>query len=572
MPGSFLDSPLYRQMMAQTLLKTDHGPQPPGAAIANALGDALRFYTVKQYGQQQQADETAKKADETAKTGADAADYARALSNFSGPRDNSTWDASGDVSVSGGGLAPIQQDATTNPKQLTGMTNDPKLAATGALSSVTTSGSGLGYQGQPGQVAISPRVSAIPHNMAGPEGPAEMAQRLAATGNPELQKQAAPSLMAQLLAPSKTTLSPEDAAAAGLQAGGVYQRGQNNDISTVQAPPRLDFAQPGSVPVNPYTGIAPEGAKPVGGGGHYRAATPDEIASRGYPKGTTAQIDTTTNEFKQGFVPPQMPPGTIEAGWSVMQDPSNGKQFRYNARTGEARGLDNQPYAPGAAGKLQSGVPRSPATAAFLKWQQENPNATAAEFQQAAGRISQTVAGGRAMGSGPDGAGVLAANAVAQHLQVYEELASAMKNGDVQAINAAKNRFQQAFGVAAPTNAAFANKIVGPELVKAIIAGGGTGAERDAMEQALTVTNNSWEQASGLASTAKRLIGGQLSARQKKFTFNGLGKPEDFRQALEPEAQAILDQFGGSAAAPVTRIPGAGAAGPAGNPDPLGIR
>lgn len=236
-----------------------------------------------------------------------------------------------------------------------------------------------------------------------------------------------------------------------------------------------------------------------------------------------------------------------EAGWQLANDPTSNTQYRINVRTGQTMGLDGKPYSPQGAGKIASGsVPRSPATAAFMKWQSENPNATAADYQQMAGKISQTVAGGRALGGGQDGAGILAANAVSQHIKVYEDLAQAMNNGDVQAINSAKNRWQQEFGTAAPTNAAFANQIIGPELVKAIIAGGGTGAERDEMEKALS-TNKSWEQAAGLSATAKRLLGGQLAARQKKFTFNGLGSTDDFRKALEPEAQNILDQFGGSA-------------------------
>lgn len=57
--GSYLDSPMYQRMMAQTLAGSQHGPQYQGEAIANMLATALQAYGAKKAGQQDQAKEDA---------------------------------------------------------------------------------------------------------------------------------------------------------------------------------------------------------------------------------------------------------------------------------------------------------------------------------------------------------------------------------------------------------------------------------------------------------------------------------------------------------------------------------
>lgn len=62
MVGSYLDSPIYRQMLAQTM---QGGPasQYPGQAIANGLAQALQAYTLKNLGDKEEAKRTAGNAE-----------------------------------------------------------------------------------------------------------------------------------------------------------------------------------------------------------------------------------------------------------------------------------------------------------------------------------------------------------------------------------------------------------------------------------------------------------------------------------------------------------------------------
>lgn len=488
-----------RQAYAQALLQRGMNQQnngQPNSGIKDFGSAILGAYLSKKFGDQ------AKQHEQTRES-----NYSTALGNLLAPN-NAAMDVGGGVASTGGGLVPGAGG---------GVSNDPGQGYVAPQAS----GSGLDAQGQPAPVNVTPQVGA------------NLGQRLQASGNPDLMRQLAPQLLAQQLQAQAPMTAYQRAELADRADQRAYER-TGADYSTLdQGSTDIQKAMDSSITIPKYQMGIQKGADTAAA--EANAKLPAEMAlAKAKEQAAAAQAS--------------------EHGWTVMQDPTNGKQFNYNPNTHKATDLAGNPYTPGGAGKLQSGMPRSPATAAFMKWQSENPNASAADYQQMAGKISQTVAGGRALGGGQDGAGILAANAASQHLKVYEDLAQAMNNGDVQAINSAKNRWQQEFGTAAPTNAEFANQIVGPELVKAIVAGGGTGAERQEMEKALS-TNKSWEQASGLAATAKRLMGGQLAARQKKFTFNGLGSTDDFRKGLEPEAQSILDQFGGSGASALPNSP-----------------
>lgn len=58
--GSYLDSPLYRQMLAQTLSMNQQGPQYPGQALANMAAQLVGAYNLKKFGQKLDERDTAK--------------------------------------------------------------------------------------------------------------------------------------------------------------------------------------------------------------------------------------------------------------------------------------------------------------------------------------------------------------------------------------------------------------------------------------------------------------------------------------------------------------------------------
>lgn len=101
--GSYLDSPMYREMMAQTL-RGGGRSQYPGEALAGMV----QALALKKFGAQQEARQKNQEADSTNA-------YATALSNL-GSKDNSTWDVGGGMDASGS-PAPINVSPAVNASQ-----------------------------------------------------------------------------------------------------------------------------------------------------------------------------------------------------------------------------------------------------------------------------------------------------------------------------------------------------------------------------------------------------------------------------------------------------------------------
>jgi hypothetical protein len=165
-----------------------------------------------------------------------------------------------------------------------------------------------------------------------------------------------------------------------------------------------------------------------------------------------------------------------------------------------------------------------------------------------------------AYAKGKQGDSVRFLNASIDHLGAYEELAKAMKSGDVQAINKAKASWERAFGQPAPTNLAIASQFVGNEVVKAITVG--TSAEHDRAQSASAFSvANSPEQAISAAKTARTFLGGQLRAHEQQYKAGTYGRRADFREKyLTPAAREAFSAaergFGGGT--PGTSIAPAG--------------
>lgn len=81
--------------------------------------------------------------------------------------------------------------------------------------------------------------------------------------------------------------------------------------------------------------------------------------------------------------------------------------------------------------------------------------------------------------SGPQGNALRSVQTANAHLDQMNELADALNNGNVPVVNMIANRFAKETGNPAPTNFDAVKSIIGQEVVKAIVAGGGTGGERD---------------------------------------------------------------------------------------------
>lgn len=143
----------------------------------------------------------------------------------------------------------------------------------------------------------------------------------------------------------------------------------------------------------------------------------------------------------------------------------------------------------------------------------------------------------RSFGNGKQADTVRSFNVAYAHVDTLKELAKALQNGDVQAINAAKQRYEQEFGSAAPTNFDAVKSILSDEVNKAAVGGAGALGDREQIRASI-MRASSPEQIDGAASVYKALIVGQMQGMKKQYE-EATGR-KDFERFLLPEVEEDL--------------------------------
>jgi hypothetical protein len=187
-----------------------------------------------------------------------------------------------------------------------------------------------------------------------------------------------------------------------------------------------------------------------------------------------------------------------------------------------------------------------------------NPNADFA-------KISSDINSGRKadaeFSTGKLGNSIRSFNVGIAHLDTLGQLADALGNGDAQAVNRIGNYFATQTGQAAPTNFHGAKKIVGDEIVKAIVGSGGGVADREEAGKIIDAANSP-AQLKGAIKTVQELMVGQLGGLEQQYKTTT--RRDDFDAKLSPRALEIRSTHG---AAPAPAAPGrsapAAAAAPA---------
>lgn len=143
--------------------------------------------------------------------------------------------------------------------------------------------------------------------------------------------------------------------------------------------------------------------------------------------------------------------------------------------------------------------------------------------------------------SGPQGNVIRSLNVTIDHLATIDELAAALKNGNMQAANSISQAIAAQFGSPVPTNLEAAKQIVGPEIIKALgVAGAGSEKERahagDIWDKA-----KSPEQLAQATATIKKLLAGQLAGIKQQYV-QSTGLPEEnFNSMMLPATLKELD-------------------------------
>lgn len=143
----------------------------------------------------------------------------------------------------------------------------------------------------------------------------------------------------------------------------------------------------------------------------------------------------------------------------------------------------------------------------------------------------------KAFATGKEAQLVRSMNVSIDHLSTLQDLADALKNGNVQSINKLSQSIAQQTGDPAPTNFDAAKGIVAKEVVKAIVANGG-GVEERREAEATIARQNSPAQLAGVIQTYKRILAGQLKGLKKQY--EDTTKLKNFDDRLTPEARKEL--------------------------------
>lgn len=173
---------------------------------------------------------------------------------------------------------------------------------------------------------------------------------------------------------------------------------------------------------------------------------------------------------------------------------------------------------------------------------QYNPDYSAPQY--AAG-----VSGQRAFTTGKQADQVRSMSVAVDHLQVAEDLGKALQTGDSRGLNTITQELKKQFGYEGPVDFDVSKMIVGDEVTKAIAGGTLSMTERMSLQDQFSKASSP-EQMVGVATTLKRLLGGQLRGLERQYEAIP-GQKQPFEQKLSPQAK---EQLGGHPA-PTTPAP-----------------
>jgi hypothetical protein len=153
----------------------------------------------------------------------------------------------------------------------------------------------------------------------------------------------------------------------------------------------------------------------------------------------------------------------------------------------------------------------------------------------------------KAFTSGKQGNTVRSFNVALSHLDTLDKAADALQNGDVKALNTVSNFVSEQTGQPAPTTFAAVKKIVGDEIVKAIVGSGGGVADRQEASDTMSKANSP-AQIKDVISHYKELMRGQLGGLKQQYEQST--KRKDFDRFLSdagkvtaqaPAGKSVLD-------------------------------
>lgn len=153
---------------------------------------------------------------------------------------------------------------------------------------------------------------------------------------------------------------------------------------------------------------------------------------------------------------------------------------------------------------------RSPEGAALMRQVRDiNPDYDVKRFNEENKAIS-------AFGTGKQGDTVRSINVAIQHLDLLDEAAKALGNGDTRTLNALNNQFQTQFGRTAPVTFDAMKDIVADEIVKSVVGYAGAGGDRESLQAKLRVANSP-AQLAAVTQAFRGLMAGQAAGLRRQY-------------------------------------------------------
>lgn len=145
-------------------------------------------------------------------------------------------------------------------------------------------------------------------------------------------------------------------------------------------------------------------------------------------------------------------------------------------------------------------------------------------------------------GAGVDGKKVRSFDVALAHLDTLERLIKEMHNTDSPAFNRIANVFKTQFGYPAPTSVDAAGRIVGDEVVNAVVAARGALGDREEVQKTLdkNLANGQLIGPGGTIPTYKELMAGQIAGMQRQFVANTKLGEDVFQKKLAPATVETL--------------------------------
>jgi hypothetical protein len=153
----------------------------------------------------------------------------------------------------------------------------------------------------------------------------------------------------------------------------------------------------------------------------------------------------------------------------------------------------------------------------------------------------------RDFATGKQGQQINSLNVGISHLETLRSLGDALKNGSVKRFNEIAQKWAEETGNPAPTNFDTAKDIVGAEVMKAIVVGGGGVTERNAIRDQFARAGSP-AAIGGAIDTAEKLLAGQFVGLKRQYEQT-TGQT-DFDSRMTDEALSIyqkLSPAGGAA-------------------------